>query len=89
MLKWKIDKWEARTDVCFFVGYPRATKGGLFYYPTNQNVIVSTNARFLEEDFVASYKPRSRLALEELMGDMPIQAPNIHIVEQEVLCVTS
>ena len=41
-------KLEARSEVGLFVGYPRGTKGYLFYDPKEQRVIVSTNARFLE-----------------------------------------
>ena len=52
MLKGKTDKLEPRTEVCFLIGYPRETKGDLFYSPKDQKVIVSTNARFLEEDYV-------------------------------------
>ena len=41
-------KLEPRTEVRLIVGYPRGMKGGLFYSPRDQRVIVSTNARFLE-----------------------------------------
>ena len=41
-------KSEARSEVCLFVGYPRGTKGYLFYDPKEERVLVSTNARFLE-----------------------------------------
>ena len=41
-------KLDARSEVCLFVGYPRGTKGYLFYNPKEQRVLVSTNARFLE-----------------------------------------
>ena len=44
VLKGKTNKLELRTEVCFLVGYPRGTKGGLFYSPKDQKVIVSTNA---------------------------------------------
>ena len=44
VLKGDADKLESHTEVCLFVGYPRGTKGGLFYSPKDQNVIVSTNA---------------------------------------------
>ena len=40
-------KLEARSEVGLFVGYPRGTKGYLFYDPKEQRVLVSTNARFL------------------------------------------
>ena len=62
-------KLESRTEVCLFVGYPKGTKGGLFYSPKNQKVIVSTNARFLEEDYVMNHKPRSKAILEEVRGE--------------------
>ncbi|XP_057965365.1 uncharacterized protein LOC131155923 [Malania oleifera] len=79
MLKWKIDKLESRTDACLFVGYPRGTKGGLFYCPKDQKVIISTNAQFLEENYVMNHKPISKIVLEELKGDIPI----IPIVQKE------
>ena len=51
------------------MGYPKGTKDYIFYSPTDQKTFVSTNARFLEEDFVKNMKPRSRLVLEELTGE--------------------
>ena len=45
------------------------TKGGLFYCPKDQKVIVSTNARFLKDDYVINHKPKSKTILEELRGD--------------------
>ena len=83
MLKGKTYKLESRTEVCFLVGYPRGTKGGLFYSPKDQKVIVSTNARFSEEDYVMNHKPRSRIVLEELRGDRPVQTSLIPIVQEE------
>ena len=35
VLKGDTDKLESRTEVCLFVGYPKGTKGGLFYNPKN------------------------------------------------------
>ena len=64
--KGKPDKMESRSEVCIFVGYPKGTRGGLFYYPQEQKVIVSTNAIFLEEDYMTNHKPRSEIVLHEL-----------------------
>ena len=47
------------------VGYPKGTKGYLFYDPQEQKVIVSTNVWFLEED----NKPISKTILEELRSE--------------------
>ena len=66
MLKRDPSKLEARTDVCLFVGYPKGIKGYLFYNPREQRVVVGTNARFLEEDYMIDNKPRSKVVLDEL-----------------------
>ncbi|WP_227649430.1 hypothetical protein, partial [Klebsiella pneumoniae] len=60
---------EARSEVCVFVGYPKGTKGGYFYNPKENKVVVSTNATFLEESYMNDFKPRSKVVLEELRGD--------------------
>ena len=66
MLKRGPSKLEARSEVCLFVGYPKGTKGYLFYDPKEQRMLVSTNARFLEEDYMIDNKPRSKDILDEL-----------------------
>ena len=48
---------------------PKETKGHIFYDPQKQKVIVSTNARFLEEDYMINNKPRLKTILEELRGE--------------------
>ena len=48
MLRRDPNKLEARSEVGLFVGYPRGTKGYLFYDLKEQRVLVRTNARFLK-----------------------------------------
>ena len=62
------------TDVCLFVGYPKGSKGYLFYDPQEQKVIVSTNTWFLEEDYMIDNKQRSKTVLDELRA-MLVQSP--------------
>ena len=50
-------------------GLPQGTKGYLFYDPQEQKVIVSTNVRFLEEDYMINNKPKLKTILEELRGE--------------------
>ena len=69
VLKGKTGKLEPRIEVCLFVGYPKGTRGGLFYSPQDKKVFVSSNATFLENDYMANFKPRSRVVLEELQSD--------------------
>ena len=70
VLKENAGKLESRTKVCLFVGYPRRTKDDLFYCPKDKKVIVSINARFLEEDYMMNHKPSSRVIIEELRKDI-------------------
>ena len=68
MLKVKTDKLESKSEVCTFVGYPKGTKGWLFYNPREQKVLVSTNAVFLEEDYMIDWKSLKNDILEEIQG---------------------
>ena len=69
MLKRDPSKLEARSEVCLFVGYPRGTKGYLFYDPKEQRVLVSINARFLEHDYMLDNKSSSKVVLDELRAE--------------------
>ncbi|EXB36808.1 hypothetical protein L484_007870 [Morus notabilis] len=57
------------SELCIFVGYPQGTRGRLFYSQADQKVYVSTNATFLEHDYMIDFKPRSKIVLEELLSD--------------------
>ncbi|MFC0539825.1 hypothetical protein ACFFKJ_28195, partial [Pelagicoccus mobilis] len=59
---------ETKSKVCVFVGYPKETKGGMFYDPQDQKVFVSANAIYLEEEYVMEHRPSSKVVLEELRG---------------------
>ena len=62
VLKRDPNKLEATTDV-------KETKNYLFYDPQDQRVIVSTNASFLEDDYMMYNKLRSKVVLDELRGE--------------------
>ena len=59
VLKRKSDKLEAKTEVCMFLGYSNESKGYLFYNHKDNNVFVSTNAKFLEDDYVYLMRRKS------------------------------
>ena len=63
-------KLEPRSRLCQFVGYPKETRGGLFFDPQENRVFVSTNATFLEEDQMRDHKPRSKLVLNEATNEL-------------------
>ena len=75
VLKGKSDKLQSKTEVVFFVGYPKGTIGDLFYSHKDNKVFVSTNAKFLENNYMNDYTPRSRVVLakmNELVNVQPI-----------------
>ena len=57
----------------FFVGYPKGIVGGLFYSHKDNKVSVSTNAKFLENDYMNNYTPRSRVVLAEMNEPVNVQ----------------
>ena len=59
-------KLKSCTEVCLFIRYPKGTRGGLFYSSSKKKVIVSSNAKLFEEDYVNNFKPKSKVILEEL-----------------------
>ena len=65
MLKGKMSKLETRSEVCYFIGYPKGTFGWYFYDPREQKVFVSTNAIFLEDDYIINHKLKVRIDLRE------------------------
>ena len=66
MLKGKSDKLQSKTKVVFFVGYPKGTVEGLFCSHKDDKVFVTTNAKFLENDYMNNFTPRSRVVLAEM-----------------------
>ena len=69
VLKGKTEKMESCTKTCIFVGYPKETKLYYFYSPSDLKVFVSTNAKFLEKDYMNDFVPRSEIVLNEMSGD--------------------
>lgn len=50
-----------------FVGYLKGIKGWLFYSPRDNKEFVSTNAKFLEDNYVNNFKSNSMVLLEEML----------------------
>ena len=42
----------------------------MFYDPKEQRVFVSTNARFLEQDYILNNKSYSKVVLDELRAEL-------------------
>ena len=53
-----------------FVGYPRRIKGGYFYNLKEGKILISTNATFLEENYIQDFKSRIKVMLEEMSNSI-------------------
>jgi hypothetical protein len=60
------DKLTPKSDKCFFVGYPRETKGYYFYNKEEGKVFVAHNGVFLEKEFLSKGLSGSKVQLEEI-----------------------
>ncbi|XP_047946476.1 uncharacterized protein LOC125192849 [Salvia hispanica] len=72
------DKLESKSEKCYFVGYPKQTRGYEFYYPGDHKVIISRSVTFLEDNYVLKEQGHNIVDLEE------IQEPQ-DTIEDEVL----
>lgn len=71
------------SEACIFISYPNGTRGGLFYSPKNTKVFVSTNATFLENDYMQNCKPKSEVIIEEVTGET--STPSAPSVEPPII----
>ena len=76
MLKGKSDKLQSKIGVVFFVGYRKGTVRGLFYSHKDNKVFISTNAKFLENDDMNDFTPKSRVVLAEMNEPIIEQSMN-------------
>ena len=74
-----MSKLETRSEVCYFIGYPKGTFGRYFYDPREQKVFVSINVIFLEDDYIMNHKPKRMIDLrQENATSSPISASVPH-----------
>ena len=55
VLKQSSNKLDAKSKSCWFVGYPKGTKGYYFYSKSDMKVFVSTKSKFMEEEYIMNH----------------------------------
>ena len=60
------NKLEARSTLCKFIGYPKNSRGYVFYNTEEQKVIVSTHGVFLEKEFLSKEINSEIVDLDEI-----------------------
>jgi hypothetical protein len=81
------DKLTPKSDKCFFVRYPRETKGYYFCNKADGKVFVARNGVFMEKEFLSKGVSGSEVQLEEIQETHEnVSAPTnpIHEVQDVV-----
>ena len=60
------DKLEPRSEKCYFIGYPAAGIGYIFYKPSENKVFVARRAVFLERELISNQQGGNKIDLEEV-----------------------
>ena len=67
----KTTKLQPKSDKCFFIGYPKETRGYSFWHKLTNTIVVKKGAVFLEKEFLERIKSNdSRVILEEIQEDL-------------------
>src|SRR5664279_700385 len=75
-------KLEPKADKCFFIGYPRETKGYSFWHKSTNTIFVKKGATFLEKEFLERIKSSGgRVTLEETQEDLLV---NDHEMNEDI-----
>jgi hypothetical protein len=65
------DKFNPKSDKCFFIAYPRETKDYYFYYKSDNKVFVTQHGVFLEDEFLSKERSGSNITLAEIQDLLP------------------
>ncbi|PKI72506.1 hypothetical protein CRG98_007109 [Punica granatum] len=76
------DKLGPESDKCYFVGYPKETRGYYFYNPIEGKVFVARTAVFLEKEFLSKGTSGRKLELGEVLPQNDIDQSTGDVVEQ-------
>ena len=74
--------------MCLFIGYPKGTRGVIFYNPRDKKVFVSTHAMFLEHEYINNFKPRSKVLLEDVL-ERKSQNDTTRVIENDTDSMTT
>ena len=86
VLKQSFDKFNAKLELCWFVGYPKCTRDYYSYSKSNTKVFVSTNAKFMEKEYIMNHIIRDMNEWTEKI-EFPSVGPRVSQIE--VLMITN
>ena len=85
VLKQSSDKLYAKSELCWFDGYPKGTRGYYFYSKSNMKVFVSTNSKFVEEEYIMNHIIRDINEWMEKIEFPSIEDNVVHVDPQPLI----
>ena len=73
VLKQSSDKLDAKSELYWFVGYPKGTRGYYFYSKSDMKVFMSTNVKFMEAEYIMNNIIRDMNELTKKIESRSIQ----------------
>ena len=75
---------DANSELCWFIGYPKGTRGYYFYSKYEMKVFVNTNAKFMEEEYIMNHMIRNMNEWTEKI-EFPSIQDNVVLVDSQPL----
>ena len=79
---------DAKSELCWFVGYPKGTRGYNFYNKSDMKVTMSTNAKFMGEEYIMNLIIRDMNEWTEKTEFPIIQDNVVHVDAQPLILDT-
>ena len=76
---------DAKSELCWFVGYPKGTRGYNFYNKSDMKVFVSINSKFMEEEYIMNHIIRDMNEWTEKTEFPRIQDNVVHVDPQPLI----
>ena len=80
---------DAKSELCLFVEYPKGTRGYYFYSKFDMKVFVSTNVKFMEEEYIMNHIIRNMNEWTEKIESHRIQDNVVHVDPQPLILDTN
>ena len=76
---------DIKSELCLFVEYPKGTRGYYFYSKSDMKVFVSTNAKFMEEEYIMNHIIGDMNEWIEKIESLGIQNNVVHVEPQPLI----
>jgi hypothetical protein len=77
------DKLRPKLDKCYFVGYPRETKGYYLFNHVENKIVIARHGTFLEKEFLARRSSENNVNIENVQETLNIGDSTLDVMSSE------